>query len=227
MYKKKLREWLTRNFSFLKNKYNFKIFKKKLREWLKRNFSVLKNKYFFLHLLLATTTLVLLFAGWLKYLDSYTMHDKYIKTPDFNNMLIAQVDSIAKANNVRYEKIIISDRNRKKGIVVSQDPAPFTDVKKNRKIYLTINSLITKKVAFPNINDVTRDEAKTKLENLGLVKGEVLDSIPHMSKNVMHGSCNGVKIKTGEEIAEGTIIDFVVGDGSLKQIRIVPNLIEK
>ena len=69
------------------------------------------------------------------------MHDKYIKVPDFNNMLITQVDSVVEANNIRYVIIdSIFDRSRAKGIVVKQDPEPFTDVKKNRKIYLVINS---------------------------------------------------------------------------------------
>ena len=83
---------------------------------------------------MAIVALVFLFAGWLKYLDYYTMHDKYIKVPDFNNMLITKLDSIVEANNIRYEIIdSIFDRSRVKGIVVNQDPKPFADVKKNRK----------------------------------------------------------------------------------------------
>jgi hypothetical protein len=82
------------------------------------------------------------------------MHDKYIKVPDFNNMLTTQLDSVVTANNIRYEiSDTIFDRSRTKGIVVNQDPEPFTDVKKNRKIYLTINSLQTRKVVFPDIYD--------------------------------------------------------------------------
>ena len=203
------------------------MYKNKLREWLKRNCSFLKNKYFYLHLSLATTMLILLFVGWMKYLDAYTMHDKYIKVPDFNNMLITQVDSIAKANNIRCEKNIIFDRNRKKGIVISQNPAAFTDVKKNRKIYLTINSLTAKKVIFPDINDVTPDEAKIALENLGLVVGKELPLIRHISTNVRYYKLNDIKIKIGDEIVEGAIIDLVVGDGLGKESVTSPSLIEK
>ena len=103
---------------------------------------IIKDKKLYKHLLLAIITLVFLFVGWLKYLDYYTMHDKYIKVPDFNNMIITQVDSVVEANNIRHVIIdSIFDRSRAKGIVVKQDPEPFTDVKKNRKVYLIINSL--------------------------------------------------------------------------------------
>ena len=108
---------------------------------------IIKDKKLYKHFLLAIITLVFLFLGWLKYLDYYTMHDKYIKVPDFNSILITKLDSIVEANNIRYEIIdSIFDRSRVKGIVVNQAPEPFTDVKKNRKIYLTINSLQTRKV---------------------------------------------------------------------------------
>ena len=79
----------------------------------------LKNKSFYKHTLLALITLVLLFICWLKYLDYYTLHNKYIQVPDFNNLPISALDSMVEANDIRYVIIdSIFDKSKEKGIVV-------------------------------------------------------------------------------------------------------------
>jgi len=187
---------------------------------------IIKDKKLYKHLLLAIITLVFLFLGWLKYIDYYTMHDKYITTPDFNNMLISQLDSVVDAHNIRYEIIdSIFDRSRAKGIVVNQNPDPFTDVKKNRKIYLTINSLQTRKVVFPDIYDVSLRQAIRKLNKNGLEVGELEYRANIATNKVLDYKINGVKIEIGQVLYEGTIVDLVVGKGLGGESVIVPNLI--
>ena len=187
---------------------------------------IIKDKELYKHLLLAIITLVFLFLGWLKYLDYYTMHDKYIKVPDFNNMLITKLDSIVEANNIRYEIIdSIFDRSRVKGIVVNQAPEPFTDVKKNRKIYLTINSLQTRKVVFPDIYDLSLRQAIRKLNKNGLEVGELEYRANIATNKVLDYKINGIKIEIGQELYIGTIVDLVVGKGLSAESVIVPNLI--
>ena len=187
---------------------------------------IIKDKKLYKHLLLALITLVFLFVGWLKYLDYYTMHDKYIKVPDFNNMLITQLDSVVEAHNIRYEIIdSIFDRSKAKGIVVNQHPEPFTDVKKNRKIYLTINSLQTRKVVFPDIYDLSLRQAIRKLNNNELEVGELEYRANIATNKVLDYKINGIKIEIGQELYVGTIVDLVVGKGLSSESVIVPNLI--
>ena len=187
---------------------------------------IIKDKKLYKHLLLAIITLVFLFLGWLKYLDYYTMHDKYIKVPDFNNMLITKVDSVVEANNIRYVIIdSIFDRSREKGIIVKQDPEPFTDVKKNRKIYLVINSLQSRKVAFPDIYDLSLRQAIRKLQNNGLEVGELEYRANIATNKVLDYKINGNEIEIGQELYIGTIVDLVVGKGLSAESVIVPNLI--
>ena len=187
---------------------------------------IIKDKKFYTHLLLAIITLVFLFVGWLKYLDYYTMHDQYIKVPDFNNMLITQLDSVVEVNNIRYLIIdTIFDRSRVKGIVINQDPEPFTDVKKNRKIYLTINLLQSKKIAFPDIYDLSLQQAIRKLKNNGLKVGELEYRANIATNKVLDYKINGIKVEIGQELYVGTIVDLVVGKGLGTESVIVPNLI--
>jgi beta-lactam-binding protein with PASTA domain len=187
---------------------------------------IIKDKKLYKHLLLSIITLVLLFLGWLKYLDYYTGHGKYIKVPDFHNMLITQLDSVVEANNIRYVIIdSIFDRSRVKGIVVKQDPEPFTDVKKNRKIYLTINALQTRKVVFPDIYDLSLRQAIRKLKNNGLEVGELEYRANIATNKVLDYKVNGIKMPIGKELYIGAIVDLVVGKGLGTERVIVPNLI--
>lgn len=188
--------------------------------------TILKNKFFYKHTLLALITLVLLFVGWLKYLDYYTLHNKYIQVPDFNNMLISQLDSVVDANDIRYVIIdSIFDRSKAKGIVVNQDPAPLTDVKRNRKIYLTINSLQSRKVKFPDIYDLSLRQAIRKLEKNGLEVGRLEYRANIATNKVLNYKINGIKIDIGQELYIGAIVDLVVGKGLSKQSVLVPNLV--
>jgi beta-lactam-binding protein with PASTA domain len=187
---------------------------------------IIKDKKLYIHLLLAIITLVFLFLGWLKYLDYYTMHGKYIKVPDFNNMLITQLDSVVEANNIRYVIIdTIFDRSRVKGIVINQDPDPFTNVKKNRKIYLTINSLQSEKVTFPDIYDLSLQQAIRKLKNNGLEVGKLEYRANIATNKVLDYKVNGIKVEIGQVLYEGTIVDLVIGKGLSAERVIVPNLI--
>ena len=185
-----------------------------------------KDKSFYKHTLLALISLVLLFFGWLKYLDYYTLHNKYIQVPDFNNLPVSALDSIVEANDIRYVIIdSIFDKSKLKGIVVKQDPSPLTRVKRNRKIYLIINSLQSRKVEFPDIYDLSLRQAIRKLNKIGLEVG-VLEYRSDIATNkVLDFKINGIKIEIGQELYFGAIVDLVIGKGLSNKTVIVPNLV--
>ncbi len=186
----------------------------------------LKSKSFYKHAILALITLVLLFIGCLKFLDFYTLHDKYILVPDFNNFPISELDSIAEVNDIRYVIIdSIFDKSKAKGIVVSQDPSYLTNVKRNRKIYLIINSLQSRKVEFPDIYDLSLRQAIRKLNKNGLEVGKLEYRSDIATNKVLDYKINGLKIEIGQELYYGTIIDLVIGKGLSEKSVIVPNLI--
>ena len=178
------------------------------------------------HFAYAFITVILLFFIWLKFLDIYTLHDNYIKVPNYINVELYNIDSITEANNLRYIIIdSIFDRKRPKGIVVNQDPEPLTDVKKNRRIYLTINSLESRKVLFPSIYDLSLRQAIRKLEKLELEVGELEYRADIATNKVLDFKVNGIKILEGEELYVGTVVDLVVGKGLSHERVIIPNLI--
>ena len=189
-------------------------------------FSFLKRKPLFKHIFLSSLTLLLLFFIWLKFLNFYTLHDNFIRVPNFLDLSISKIDSITEAINIRYVIIdSISDMNRPKGIVVNQDPEPYVEVKKRRRIYLTINSLQAKRVSFPNIYDLSLRQAIRKLEKLGLEIGELEYRSDIATNKVLDFKVSGIQIKEGQELYVGTVIDLVVGKGLSNQRVTIPDLI--
>ena len=119
--------------SSIKKNLVYKIIKYYLLLFL----SFLNKRLFIKHFLFAGIVLFFLFFIWLKFLSLYTLHDKYIQVPNYIGIHISKVDSITSSNKLRYIVIdTIFDKKRSKGIVVNQIPSPFTDVKKQRRIYL-------------------------------------------------------------------------------------------
>ena len=94
-------------------------------------FSYFDNNLLLKNFVFSFFTLLILFFFILKFLDIYTLHDKYIKVPNFSQIHISKIDSIASSNDLRFVIIdSVSDPNRQKGIVISQDPISNTNVKK-------------------------------------------------------------------------------------------------
>lgn len=184
------------------------------------------DKILLKNILFAFLTLFLFCFLTLKFLDLYTLHNKFIKVPDFSKFHVSKLDSIAKENNLRFVIIdSIADPNKMKGIVVSQDPFPLTDVKKNRRIYLTITESETRIVNFPDIYDLTLRQALRKLDNSGLLIGKLEYKSDIAINKILDFNVNGIKLVIGQEILKGTIVNLVLGKGLSQEDVLVPNLI--
>lgn len=111
------------------------------------------------------------------------------------------------------------------GVVLEQDPVPNSKVKEKRKIYLTINANNPPKVDMPDLKDKSLRQAKMELASKGLKVGE-LSYEPDLAQNaILEQKHNGKKIEPGAEIAKGSKVDLVLGDG-LGDTRVdVPKLV--
>lgn len=188
--------------------------------------SYFNEKLLLKNLVFSSLVLLFLFFLTLKFLDIYTLHNKFVKVPDFTQIHISKLDSIASSNDLRFIIIdSVSDPNRHKGIVISQDPIANTNVKKNRRIYLTVTESETRVVKFPDIYDLTLRQALRKIDNSGLIVGKLSYKADIAINKILDFNVNGIKIKVGQDILKGTIIDLVLGKGLSKEDVLVPDLI--
>ena len=178
------------------------------------------------HFLYAVFFLLLLFLCLFKFLDYYTDHNRFLKVPDFKNLHINALDSIFKNNELRYEVIdSVFDKQKSKGVVVNQYPPFNTDVKKNRKIFLTINSVKNKIVRFPDIFDLTLRQAVTSLKKNGFEIGKLRYKSDIAINKVLECKLNGIALQIGQELQHGSIIDLIVAKGLSSETVLLPNLV--
>ena len=189
--------------------------------------SFISDKPLLKNFLLASITLPLLFFIYLKFLDIYTLHDRYVIVPDYSGYKLAQLDSISEKNKLRYVIIdSISDLNQPKGIVINQEPKPQTKVKKKRRIYLTVTETNTSIVQFPDVYDLTLRQALRKIEIVGLKVGKLEYRSDIATNKILDFNVNGISIYANQEILKGTVVNLVVGRGLSDEYVIVPDLID-
>ena len=83
----------------------------------------------------------------------------------------------------------------------------------------------SRKVVFPDIYDLSLRQAIRKLNKNGLEVGTLEYRADIATNKVLDYKINGIKIKIGQELYYGAIVDLVIGKGLSKQSVIVPNLV--
>lgn len=173
------------------------------------------SKSFFKQLFFAALCSVFLFLVTYFGLNIITKHNNYQKVPELRGISLIKLSDILEKEGLRFE-IIDSSRympSMKPLTVISQIPFAGREVKKNRKIYLTVNPSGYKKISLPNIIQITKRNAISLLKSVGFEVGEYTykDNIgKDMVLEVMH---NGKIIEPGVLLPKTTKIDLVLGNG--------------
>lgn len=144
-----------------------------------------------------------------------TQHNNYVKVPKLFGLNISKAIESA---NKKYLNIIILDsakfnQNHPPLTVLEQFPKHNKEVKKGRKIYLTLNPVGYKKMRVPNVIQITLRNAETLLNAVGFQIGELIykDNIgKDMVLEIRH---EGKKIEPGHALQQRKKIDLVLGNG--------------
>lgn len=183
------------------------------------------TKTFYKNLLYSSSVVIILTILILVLLRFYTRHNEYIKLPDLTSLTIYEADSVLQSLSLNYV-VIDSVFNAKLEplSVIDQNPSAGSDVKENRRVYLTIISKKKKTVQLPNLTDLTLRRAKSKLKSIGLELGE-LKYIPDMAENVvLEQYVNGDEVLSGDYLTVGTKVDLIIGNGLSDVMVNLPNL---
>ncbi|MBR1849862.1 MAG: PASTA domain-containing protein [Bacteroidales bacterium] len=113
------------------------------------------------------------------------------------------------------------------GIILSQEPKPGTQIKKGRKIYITMTSYTAEDAVMPELSGSTVRQAVSHLESAGLQVGS-LKFIDDPYKNAVIGqTMNGKNVYAGQQVPRGSRIDLTVGRGDGTGQAVVPFVIGK
>lgn len=178
-----------------------------------------KNLLIILGILIALFILVNIF------LRIITRHNKELSVPDFTNMPVAEAQVIASQHHLRLEvtdSVYIKRMGR--GFISRQNPIPGSQVKKNRRILLTINSVNPKQVEMPSLIGYSLRQAKIELISEGLTVGKLIYVNDMATNNVLAQKFNGEDIEAGTLIETDTPIDLVLGLNPNDAITFIPNV---
>lgn len=185
-----------------------------------------RSKLFLRQLLYACAATIVIMWVSLKLLDIYTHHGRTIAVPDLQGLFEPEARKVIRDHQLRY---VINDSvfydEGVKGSIFSQDPAPGSEVKKGRTIYLTKIAMMPEMVAMPDLNDLSYRQAIAMLNAYGLKAGG-LEYRPDIARNaVLQQKYNNGTIEPGTLVAKGTNIDLVLGEGLGENVVMVPILL--
>lgn len=169
--------------------------------------------------------LLLLLGGW-AYLRKYTRHDTLMRVPDLAGASIAEATALlAKRDLLAVVIDSVYTQDRPKGSVVDQDPDAGHDVKPGRKVYLVLNANQPKMIDMPKLVDLSKRQALSVLEILGLKVRELQYKPDPCIDCVIAQLYKGQPIAPDERIRRGEAITLVLGSGERGARVPVPDLI--
>lgn len=181
-------------------------------------FKFLLSKTFLKNIIIAVIVSIALIVGLFYWLNYYTNHDEYIEVPDLSKLEMDIVEKKLDQMDLRYVIMdsTIYNPDYPSFSVVDQNPKPGQSVKENRKIYLTINPKDYALVTIPeNIIGNTKRQVLPTLRSLGFKIGKVSRK-PDIAKDVvLELKQNDKTLNPGDKLKKTSVIDIVVGDGSL------------
>lgn len=185
----------------------------------------LTSRVFLKHLVLSVVIIIAIIIIVLQQLKSYTHHGEAYPVPDFTGLTYNEVEATAQQAHLKYEIIdSMHFDGANPGAVVEQVPEPGFKVKKNRIVFLTINSTVPEVVVLPKLTDISFRQALGLLENCGLKPGKITYQPSEYNNLVLHVEQDSKILKQDDVVQKGSSIDMVIGSNSGIQDTPLPNL---
>ena len=168
---------------------------------------------------------LLLLCGW-AWLRHYTRHGDVMRVPDLKGMALTEAESMLTSRELRALVIdsVYSDE-WPKGAVVEQDPAAGLDVKSGRKVYLVVNASQPKMIDMPQLVDLSKRQAISVLEIIGLEVKELQYKPDPCVDCVIAQLYKGEPIAADVRIRRGESVTLVLGSGDKGERVPIPDLV--
>ena len=184
------------------------------------------SRVFLKNLILAIIIVFAIAIIILQQLKSYTHHGEAYPVPDFTGLTIDEIEVTAEQAHLKFEIIdSMHFDGANPGAVVEQVPDPGFKVKKNRIVFLTINSTVPEMVVLPKLTDISFRQALGLIENCGLIAGTITYQPSEYNNLVLNAEQDSKVLKQGDIIQKGSSVNLVIGSNSGIQETPLPNLI--
>ena len=145
----------------------------------------------------------------------HTRQGDFIEVPELITKSIEEAEAVLDEFDLMFEVIDSARFNPtyRPFAVIEQSPLAGELVKKDRKIYLTLNPSNYNEVSIPDVIQITRRSAESSLRAVGLEIGEIT-FMNNIGKNmVLQLRHNNAPIAPGDKLPKTSRIDLVLGNG--------------
>lgn len=183
-------------------------------------YKFLTTKTFLKQLLYAIVALIILSFIVLWWLKSTTNHGQQIEVPNLSKLSLDKVEEVLDERDLKYEILDSANYNPEypKYSVIEQVPKAGNFVKEDRKIYIALNPSGYAKIKVPSVLGKTLRQAEPTLLATGFKIGKV-SKRPHISDQLLEMRYKGERLEVGTELQKTSVIDLIVGDGSLNRVQ--------
>jgi eukaryotic-like serine/threonine-protein kinase len=165
---------------------------------------LIRNRYFWVGLTAIAVGGAILYTVFNSFLmPSYTRHGSTLSVPNVLDRTVSEADSVLREAGLTSEQVLLRKPNIARGIILDQNPAPYSSVKPGRRIYLTVNAGDTTTVIVPDVEAVSLREAQNRILSRGLAVAEALpDSFPspHVKTVTRQSPEAGTRVIPGSEV---------------------------
>ena len=178
-------------------------------------FRFLFSKVFFKQLVYAFLVTCLVLVGVYYGLNLVTQNNEHVTVPDVETLSLQEIPSIFERYELRYEVLDSAkfNPNYPPFAVIEQIPKAGSEVKRGRKIYFTLNPSGFRKLKVPDVIQITKRNAETRLTAVGFVLGEITYRDNIGKDMVLEIRYEGEKIAPGVILPKTSKIDLVLGNG--------------
>ena len=173
------------------------------------------SKVFLRQLGYAFVAACLLLVGVYYGLDLLTENNEHIEVPDFETLSLQEIPAVLERFELRYEVLDSAkfNPNYPPYAVIEQSPKAGQEVKRGRKIYFTLNPSGYRKLKVPDVIQITKRNAETRLTAVGFSLGEIFYRDNIGKDMVLEMRYMGEKIQPGRVLPKTSKIDLVLGNG--------------
>ncbi|MDR1738183.1 MAG: PASTA domain-containing protein [Candidatus Symbiothrix sp.] len=166
-------------------------------------------------IILALFILLVLVLVVLAWLNHYTRHGEQVAVPNVYGLQVEQAIPLFRNNALQYEVIdSIYAKNQTPGIILKTVPPIATNVKKGRKVYLTLNAFTAQLLTVPAVADISQQTAVAMLQSLGF-EHITTRAVPGSYRDLTVGleTATGRRLEAGDRIAANTPLVLLINSG--------------
>jgi beta-lactam-binding protein with PASTA domain len=186
----------------------------------------LLSKRFLKQIIVAVLAGLLLVFVVLKWLGMTTNHNEFKEVPDLKGKSITVVKLLLEEQQLKLKIQDCTNYNPDypKFSVLEQSPRVGSQVKENRKIYVTLNPSGYKKIKVPNVLGKTKRQAVFSLKALEFTIGKIVLKQGFAKDVVLGMEYKGENLKPNTLLSKTATIDVIISDGSLKFGELAPEI---